>query len=65
MKMKIDLFTKTVLSVIAACLILLALKNYEVIKTANAGRRQIIDVNIERVNGHSFSNGVPVRILGK
>ncbi len=60
--MKIDLFTKLILTGIFICLALITLKNYDVIQTANASRKETIDVNIERVAGH-FIKAVPVKLV--
>jgi len=61
--MKTDFYTKTVLSIIAVCLTILCLKNFSIIKTAQAGRSETINVNIERVAGHYIQKGLPVEIV--
>ena len=59
--MKIDIYSRIVLTVIALSLVWLCIKPFA-IKTANANRRQIVDVNIERVAGH-YIKAVPVKLV--
>ena len=69
--MKVDRFTKSVLTIIAVCLVLLTLKEYDIISDAEAAKASITDVNIKKINGirikdaptgnNSF-NGLPVVI---
>ena len=62
--MKTDMYLKTVLTIIAACLILIVIKMYPV-TTANAGKSEIINVNIEKVGGHSVFKAIPVEMHQK
>ena len=69
--MKVDRFTKAVLTGIFLCLVLLTLKEYDIISDAEAAKASITDVNIKKINGirikdaptgnNSF-NGLPVVI---
>lgn len=67
--MKVDRFTKAVLTIIAVCLVLLTLKEYDIISDAEA--QGVTDVNIKQINGksiqnsptrHGMYNGLPVVI---
>jgi len=55
------IYIKVVLSIIAICLILIVIKMYPV-TTANAGRSEIINVNIEKVGGRNVFKALPVKI---
>ena len=57
-------YIKVVLSIIAICLILIVIKMYPV-TTANAGRSEIINVNIEKVGGRGVFKAIPVKIESK
>ena len=61
--MKTDFYTKTVLSIIAVCLIILCPKNFSVIKTAQAGKSDTINVNIQKFGGHYISKALPVKLV--
>ena len=64
--MQVDRYTKTALTVIAVCLVLLTLKEYEIVSDAEAQVRssqfqsndssanQVIDVNIVSINNKSL-----------
>ena len=62
--MKTDTYLKAVLIVIAACLVLIVIKMYPV-NQANAGRSEIINVNIEKVGGRSVFKSLPVKMENK
>ena len=73
--MQVDRYTKTALTVIAVCLVLLTLKEYEIVSDAEAQVRssqfqsndssvnqvtnQVMDVNIVSINGESFDQRTP------
>ena len=73
--MQVDRYTKTALTVIAVCLVLLTLKEYEIVSDAEAQGRsgqfqsndssanqvanQVMDVNIVSINGESFDQRTP------
>ena len=46
--MKVDRFTKAVLTGIFLCLVLLTLKEYDIISDAEAAKASITDVNIKK-----------------
>jgi hypothetical protein len=58
--MKTDAYTKTVLTIIAVCLIILAAKSFDsgfLVSTAHAqlnGNGTTVDVNIARIGGFDF-----------
>lgn len=52
--MKIDLYSKVVLTVIAACLVLLTIQSLKP-KPVKAAREEIINVNISTIGGSSHS----------
>jgi len=60
--MKTDRFAKIVLTGIFICLIILTFKGFDIVQTANASRKETINVNIERVAGH-FIKAVPVKLV--
>jgi len=75
--MKTDLYTKTVLTVIAIFLGILVFQNTNIVTTAQATaapvnipvpqphelRHEIIDVNIVKVDGYDIGlDGIPVRV---
>ena len=62
--MKTDTYIKTILTIIAACLILIVIKLYPV-NQAIAGKGEIINVNIEKVGGRSVFKALPVKIESK
>jgi hypothetical protein len=76
--MKTDTYTKGVLTVIAICLVILALRQLDLgftVSNANAqefGLRHPVDVNILSIDGQTFSPGqvrigkvaLPVKIIG-
>jgi hypothetical protein len=51
--MNADLYTKTILTIIAVCLLIIAGK--DIVVPAYADKKDIIDVNIERIDGQYFS----------
>ncbi|MDU1904638.1 MAG: hypothetical protein E6772_07635 [Dysgonomonas sp.] len=73
---KIDLYTKVVLTAIALFLGILVFQNMNIVTTAHAtpppvivhspepaqSRNQIMDVNIVQVNGYSVASGIPVKV---
>ena len=60
--MKTDLYTKTVLTIIAVCLLYIAGK--DAVVPAYAERKEIIDVNIARVDGQFLGRvPLPVKIV--
>ena len=54
--MKVDRFTKAVLTGIFLCLVLLTLKEYDIISDAEAAT-DVTDVNIVSIDGNSLPNG--------
>ena len=62
--MKTDTYIKTILTIIAACLILIVIKLYPV-NQANAGKREVIKVNIAEIGGHGVFRAIPVKIESK
>ena len=60
--MKIDVYTKIVLTIIAACLVLLVLKAYNVVTPAYAA--DVVDVRIRGIDeaGHLRWEDLPVKI---
>jgi len=67
----VDRYTKTVLTVIAAALIGIALKPTaqpayaEAPATVRCELPEIVDVNIEEVGGHKTHGEVDVRVIGR
>ena len=64
--MKIDLYTKLILTVIAASLLCLVFRNGEIVSSAHAqgAPDKIMPVNIAQVNGRPFVTlGVPVQVV--
>ena len=59
--MRIDIYMKAVLTVIAICLVLIVFKLYPITQ-AIAGKSEIINVNIEKVGGRSVFKALPVKI---
>ncbi len=59
--MKTDSYTKTALTIIAACLVWLCVKPV-LIKPVHASKQEIINVNIEQVSGRAIYKAVPVEI---
>ncbi len=57
--MKESIYLGVVLTVIAICLVWIVIKPMA-IQTAQAGRGEIVRVDIIKVAGHSFSKGLPV-----
>lgn len=62
--MRIDIYMKAVLTVIAICLVLIVIKLYPITQ-AIAGKSEIINVNIEKVGGRSVFKALPVKIESK
>jgi len=59
--MKTDAYTKGILTIIAACLIILASKSFDsglVVSTAQAQNKNIVDVNLVQINGVAVNSGV-------
>ena len=63
-EMRIDIYIKAVLTVIAICLVLIVIKLYPITQ-AIAGKGEIINVNIEKVGGRSVFKALPVKIESK
>ena len=59
--MKADIYLKVVLTVIAACLVLIVIKLYPVTQ-ANASKSETINVNIEKVGGRNVFKALPVKV---
>ena len=53
--MKVDLYTKAVLTVIAACLVYFVVKDAPIMSVAHAQSRGPVDVNIVQVIGKPIS----------
>ncbi len=60
--MKIDFYTKFILTVIALSLVWICIRPFS-IQTVYADRQQIIDVNIKQVSGHYVQQAVPVMVV--
>ena len=54
--MKTDSYTKTILTVIALCLVYIVAKDVGVFPNANAQSGQVVDVNITKIAGAPISN---------
>ena len=54
--MKVDLYTKTVLTVIACCLLYFVLRDISIVPDVRAQSRGTIDVNVVQVAGATISN---------
>jgi len=66
--MKIDLYTKLILTVIAGCLICLVFRDVEIVASARAEEEpgQIMSINIAQINGRPVRTiGVPVMVLNQ
>ena len=79
--MKTDAYTKIVLTIIAGCLLIIASKSIDsgsIVSSAHAqtlGKKEIVDVNIVRINGEEFGQmieppslnppALPVKIRAK
>ena len=50
--MKESIYLRVVLTIIAICLIIIIIKPMAAIQTAQAGRGETINVNIQKVAGH-------------
>ena len=62
--MKTDLYTKTILTIIAICLLYIAGK--DMVVPAYADRKDIIDVNIVAVSGNRigvYDKALPVKVV--
>ena len=62
--MKTDLYTKTILTIIAICLLYIA--GRDMVVPAYAERKEIIDVNIVAVSGNRigvYDKALPVRVV--
>ena len=57
--MKESIYLRVVLTIIAICLIVIIIKPMA-IQTAQAGRGEILRVDIVKTGGHYFSKGIPV-----
>ena len=63
--MKVDIYTKGVLTVIASCLVYFVAQDVAPIKEAHAQSGGVIDVNIVKIDGTSVrysSAALPVKI---
>jgi hypothetical protein len=66
--MKIDLYTKFILTVIAGCLICFIFRDVEIVASARAEEEpgQVMSINIAQVNGRPVKTiGVPVVVLNQ
>ena len=66
--MNVDFYTKTVLTVIAVCLVTLVLRSFEFspVSTAHAAEQPgIVDVNVVQVDGRYITdyNALPVKVV--
>lgn len=64
--MKVDLYTKGVLTVIASCLVYLVVQDITPISNAHAQSAGVIDVNIVKIDGLPLrysSAAIPVRVV--
>lgn len=64
--MKTDLYTKTILTIIAICLLYIAGK--DMVALAYADRKDVVDVNIVAVSGNRigvYDKALPVKILNE
>lgn len=59
--MKIDRYTKVILTIIAACLVILVAQEIELIPKAQAGD-QVMKVEIVDVRNTNFWDPIPVKI---
>jgi len=62
--MKTDLYTKTILTIIAICLLFIAGRDMVVL--AYADRKDIVDVNIVAVSGNRigvYDKALPVKVV--
>ena len=60
--MSTDLYTKTILTIIAICLLFIT--GRDMVVPAYADRNEIIDVNIARINGQYLGRVVvPVKVV--
>ena len=63
--MKVDIYTKAVLTVIAGCLVYFVVQDITPIKEAHAQSGGVVDVNIVKIDGSPIrysSVALPVRI---
>ena len=63
--MKVDFYTKAVLTVIASCLVYFVVQNVAPIKNAQAQSGGVVDVNIVKIDGSPVrfsSTALPVKI---
>ena len=63
--MKLDIYTKAVLTVIASCLVYFVVQDVAPIKEAHAQSGGVVDVNIVKIDGRVLSSSyasIPVRI---
>jgi len=62
--MPTDTYTKAVLTVIAACLVILVVRGTPLVGTAHAQGDKVLAVDIVRIGGHSPGNGntLPVNL---
>lgn len=61
--MKIDLYTKVVLTVIAACLVVIAVRGSNIVPPAHAAG-EAVDVRIVNTAPGQYSIPLPVKIVG-
>jgi len=62
--MKTDLYTKTILTIIAICLLFIA--GRDMVVPAYADRKDIVDVNIVAVSGNRigvYDKALPVKVV--
>lgn len=61
--MKTDLYTKSVLTVIAAALCMIVLQNMNIFPEAKAAvKLDVMDINLARVGGNSIYGALPVNV---
>lgn len=63
--MKVDFYTKAVLTVIASCLVYFVVRDAVPIKEAHAQSGSVVDVNIVKIDGipvRYSSSALPVKI---
>jgi len=59
---KIDIYTKVILTIIAICLLGSLIKPIIFPKKATAWQESILDVNIERISGRYIELAPPIRV---
>ncbi len=62
--MQTDLYTKIILTIIAICLVWMVVSPIA-ITPVQAGSKDIINVNIEQVDGRNIYKALPVKVQNK